>query len=363
MKNRYIILLLVAVFIFFSGCASVQKRELSSFEKTNTECYDRKTQPYTFVVDAHMHSRPFGGRAVPFDKLNEYFYENGVLFANMFGIGQLLPINSPCKYYAQCPGTPVLPSMKSDFANASNYLDYRPQKIHVVLAMTFMDLSKPDNIVDMIHLYDKEYPDMFKWAGEVNLVKQAIFRNHHQPITKQQIDGWVDFMQLLQERNIPLTFHADLGSDKEPTKYEDLMEYILIKYPNNKIIWAHMGLSKELAHMNVKEHIKIMKYFLDNYPNLMLDTSWRVLYDSYFSDPKIRDEYVAFFNQYSTRILPGTDFVAAREKNFDVYKKELEITSRIFKYVNDEAFRNIVLGENYFRLMGLEKYRAPQICK
>ena len=64
---------------------------------------------------------------------------------------------------------------------------------------------------------------------------------------------------------------------------------------------------------------------------------------------------------FSDRILPGTDFLASRDKNLAVYREELEVTGRIHRHLNDEAFRNIALGGNYFRLLDLE-YRAPSIC-
>ena len=64
--------------------------------------------------------------------------------------------------------------------------------------------------------------------------------------------------------------------------------------------------------------------------------------------------YVPFLNAYSDRMLPGTDFLASRDKDVDVYRTELEVTSRINRYLSDAAFRNIALGENYFRLLALE---------
>ena len=68
-----------------------------------------------------------------------------------------------------------------------------------------------------------------------------------------------------------------------------------------------------------------------------------------------------FLNAYSDRILPGTDFLASRDKDLDVYRTELEVTSRITRYLSDAAFRNIALGANYFRLLALD-YEAPQVC-
>ena len=35
--------------------------------------------------------------------------------------------------------------------------------------------------------------------------------------------------------------------------------------------------------------------------------------------------------------------------------------TRIISYLDDNAFRNIALGENYFRLLGLDE-NAPEVC-
>jgi hypothetical protein len=60
--------------------------------------------------------------------------------------------------------------------------------------------------------------------------------------------------------------------------------------------------------------------------------------------------------------LNGSDFVAAANKTLDDYAKELEITSRVNRVLNDTAFQKIALGDNYFRLLNLD-YKAPPICK
>ncbi|GGZ52540.1 amidohydrolase family protein [Streptomyces bluensis] len=325
-------------------------------------CFDRAKEPYTSVVDSHLHFRPFGGRAIPFEELTGYLHKSGVRHASVYGIGQTLPADSGCTYYLDCPGTPVTPSMKNDFVNAANYVEAKPQDPALTLSMTFMDLNRPETIPPGIALYDKEYPGKFRWAGEVNLVKQALFPNHHTPATSNNIKNWAPFMKVLRERGIPITIHADLGNDREPTKYLPLMEETLRRYPQNKIVWAHMGLSKELATMDPDRHIRILERLLDTYPHLALDLSWRVLEDQYFSKPGIRKKYAAFLDRNPTRAIPGTDFVASRNKDYKVYEEELEVTSRINKALGDEAFRGIALGQNYFRLNGV-KETAPEVCK
>ena len=346
------------------GCASSDNtpanRTLDSFKGVSA-CYDREIEPYTSVVDTHLHYRPFDGRAIPFNEVNEYLSRTTVRFANVYGIGQMLPANSSCSNYQKCPGTPVSPTTRNDFANAANMLKYKPDDLHLTLSMTFTDLSNPEPTVELMELYEKKYPGLFHWMGEVNLVKQAQFNNRHKPATPKDITKWADFMAELRARDYPITIHSDIGNDTSPTLYLPLMEQALALYPDNKIVWAHMGLSYEQTSMKASDHIAILSRLLDQYPNLMLDISWRILEDYYFSKSAYRPQYVAFMNQYSERILPGSDFVAFRGNSFRVYEQELEVTSRIHQYLDDNAFRNIALGENYFRLLNLD-YHAPQIC-
>ena len=341
--------------------AATSPLTLDAFRGDGAACYDRSTQPQTTVVDSHIHFRPFGGPAVPFEEIVQYLEATGVLFANVYGIGQMLPASSPCTYYLDCPGTPLAPTLRNDFVNAANAVVKTPEGLHLTLAMTFPDLTDPDSVLAGMALLDHEYPGLFRWMGEVNLVKQAVFANGRGPVPAEAIAGWADFMTVLRERDIPIAIHSDLGSDAEPTLYLPLMEMVLDAYPDNAIVWVHMGLSRELTTMDPARHAALMASMLERYPNLMLDITWRVLDDAYFSTPEGRAAYVPFLNAHSERILPGTDFLASRDKDFDVYREELEINSRILGHLDDEAFRNIALGENYFRLLGLD-YEAPPVC-
>lgn len=342
-----------------AGCVS--QPTLETFRADDPPCYDRSVQPQTAVVDSHVHFRPFGGAAVPFAEMISYLEDAGVLFANVYGIGQTLPAASTCTYYLDCPGTRVTPTLKNDFVNAANVVAHRPQRVHLTLSMTFPDLSRPESILPGMQILDAEFPDVFRWMGEVNLVKQALFENGRDAVAIDVLPGWAAFMEALRDRDIPLAIHSDLGNDADPLRYLPHMEEVLRLYPDNAIVWVHMGLSRELADMDAGRHIRVMTSLLDRYPRLMLDISWRVIDDAYFSSPEKQPLYVAFFDEYSERILPGTDFLASSDKDFGVYREELRATSRILGELDDAAFRNIALGRNYFRLLGLD-YDAPPVC-
>jgi hypothetical protein len=371
-KSSFILL----VFIFLTSSVNAQKnRSFDEFTDKDCKCYNRKSEGYLSKVDAHCHFRPFGGRVIPFTELIGYFQKSGVLFVNAYGIGQTLPSDDSCTYYLDCPGTPVTPSLRNDFVNAANFIQYKDldkgkpddpfegeDRINLVLSMTFPDLAKPQRVIEYIQLLDNEYPGVFSWMGEVNLAKQALFANGQIPATLESIKLWKPFMDTIRQRDIPICIHSDIGSNEEPTKYLNLMEDVLKRYNDNKIVWAHMGLSKELTTMKPEVHIAILKRLLDKHKNLTLDLSWDVLWDEVFVNDESRAKYVKFIDAYPTRFIPGTDFVASREdKTYKTYKDALEKTSKINLDMSDEAFRNIALGENYFKLLGLD-YTAPKIC-
>ncbi|MYM22179.1 amidohydrolase family protein [Duganella sp. FT135W] len=324
-------------------------------------CYDRLTQPHLAIVDSHLHFRPFGGSPILHQDLTRMLKNAGVLYANVFGIGQTLPYDSACTYYLNCPGTPVMPNLKNDIINAQNVTELPVQVPKLTMSMSFADLAKPATVKPGMSVLDQEFPGLFKWMGELNLVKQALFANGHRPVTLEEIRGWGPFMAALRERNMPIGLHGDLGDNDQPTKYLNLITEVVNLYPDNKVVWLHMGLSKELTDIDPDKHIKLLSNLLDKHPNMMIDLSWRVIADSYFFKPAIRAKYIPFINKYSKRILPGTDFVASDDKTFDSYLEELTVTSYIYQFVDDEAFRNIALGQNYFDMLRLQD-KAPVVC-
>ncbi len=341
------------VVMFAAGCAGP--------ERVDVACYDRQTRPFTSVVDSHLHLRPFGGPGIPLQEMATYWSKTGVRYVNLYGIGQVVPDDSPCTDILDCPGTPVLPNMKNDVANARDVSDNVINGVHLTLSMTFPDLANPAGVVDGMGALDAQYPGAFRWMGEVNVMKQALMVNDAEPASLDDVAAWQPFMDELRRREIPMTVHSDLGNDAEPLKYLSSMEAMLNRYPDNKVVWAHSGLSYELTHIEPALHVATLRRLMDQHPNLYLDLAWRVLEDKYFSKQPIRDQYVPFLNQYSSRILTGTDFVAARKYGFADYAKELDATSQINKYLDGNAFRDIALGQSYFDLLGLSD-RAPPVC-
>ena len=70
-------------FSLLAGCVSSPKKDssqhiLSSYKSISSSCYNRSTQPYTAIVDTHLHFRPFGGSALKFEEVIDYLKKSGV---------------------------------------------------------------------------------------------------------------------------------------------------------------------------------------------------------------------------------------------------------------------------------------------
>ena len=256
MEKWYFVIFALLTFALIST-KGFSQQTLSSYRWGHVLCYDRLTMPYTAVVDSHLHFRPFAvAEAPPFEQMVQYLEDAGVLFANIYGIGQVLPATSRCQNLIgnKCSRTPLRPSFRNDILNAENLMKWRisnyiigNRKVYFTLSMTFPDLSDPSSVLSGVHFLEREYPQsFFRWMGEVNLVKQHFFNRGIRAVPKFKIPEWEPFMAILRQRNMPLALHSDLGNDDDPTKYISWMEEVLQHYPDNKIVWMHAGISTEL---------------------------------------------------------------------------------------------------------------------
>ena len=245
---------------------------LDSFRTADAPCYDRSAQPHTAVVDSHVHFRPFGGPAVPFEEILGYFEATGVLFANVYGIGQMLPASSSLHLL------PGLPRHAGD-ADAEERLRERRQRRDEDAGESVPDArhdvpgpggSRLDSRRDGTPSTPSTRGSSAGWARST-WSSRALYGNGHEPVPVATIGEWDGFMGVLRERGIPLAIHSDLGSDDEPTGYLPLMEEVLRRYPDNAIVWVHMGLSRELTTMAPHRHVALMTSMLEGHPNLMLD--------------------------------------------------------------------------------------------
>lgn len=349
------------LFVFLYSISSLSNIAVSQ-DPRSSECFSREDESHLSIVDSHVHFKSFGGDSLPFSTVVKYLESSNIKYANVFGLGFSENRDPICIDYIECAGEHVLSSVMVDLDHVKKALLHANPSLNLVVAISFPDFSKPDNILEVMRLYERDHPHVFRWMGEINLVNKIYSDVDYGDDYSLNFREVTPVMDMLRERNIPITIHSDLGVDKHPFKFKYIMDSVLKRYPNNKIVWAHMGVANFIADMNPFEHVAILSQMLNEYPNLMLDTSSEFLWRNYILRPFYQNLYIDFFNRYSTRILPGTDFVAAEGYIASDYKEALQLASSLNPYFDDDAFRNIALGENYFRLLGLTE-SAPSICE
>ena len=56
-----------------------------------------------------------------------------------------------------------------------------------------------------------------------------------------------------------------------------LMDSICNRYPNMKVVWPHLALSKELRSLHPRVHTHIFEKLFQKHQNLYIDISWDIL--------------------------------------------------------------------------------------
>ena len=92
--------------------------------------------------------------------------------------------------------------------------------------------------------------------------------------------------------------------------------------------------------------------------------------------------YLDLFQKFPDRFLTGTDFVSSMGEPEDYpgmkqfkevptgcmkdeanHRRQVTDTSAVNIFFDDDTFKKIVLGENFFKLTGLDKqFKAPDVC-
>jgi len=409
------------------------------------------------------------------------------------------PGDPECCYYLHCANFnyPVTPDTANDVENALNFIDnYRDtpltEQIHLIPSVTFPNLQQPQNNSRNLGELESKYQGVFKWSGEINVFKHALAANGFfefgERVTEERIKSdrkFASFFNRMQDVKWPTTLHCDLGCDNydsvpldagcfvPPEELElakrnyrwwkefledhyggffdssntpkdnfrkiqhlKIWDTLLTTYPDMTVVWAHLGLSKELKHLHPTVHAFIIDKLLERHPNLYADVSWDVLskqilmnfdgsnvsllhqqvHEDFDKEVKeslvdteevheMREElelvwdehedairktgsvsgpthamaiYLELFHAHPDRFLTGTDFVSSLGPPDDFpglingkgcmkdkknHARQVTDTSSINMFLNDEAFRQIVLGGNYFKINRLEEtFAPPPVC-
>ena len=122
-----------------------------------------------------------------------------------------------------------------------------------------------------------------KGAFEHNPIKDCDVPQNEMTQAAQQYTFWRDLLGPFYPAFFYTRFHSEKNVNTpnfhsfRKVQHLHLMDTILRRYPRMKVVWAHMGLNKELLSLHPKVHCHIMETFFKRYPNLYVDISWDVL--------------------------------------------------------------------------------------
>lgn len=144
----------------------------------------------------------------------------------------------------------------------------------------------------------------FPENGVLSYVKKAIeeygFKGFklHCEVSKLDLNTFelANTFDYLEEKQIPIVIHT--GHAPLPGEFTGIKHFskFMKKYPDLKVIVAHMGAYE------IEEYAKL----LDEYKNLFLDTT--MVFVDFLATGKESKEYYPLLDNYSNRILFGSDF-------------------------------------------------------
>jgi len=250
------------------------------------------------------------------------------------------PNDPDCCYYLHCANFdyPVTPDPKNDIENAKDFLSkYKgkdlAKQIHLIPSVTFPNLQQPENNSRILGTLESNYQQVFKWSGEINVFKHALAANGFFANGKRVNEEYIksgklnSFFNRMQDVKWPTTLHCDLGCDNydsvpfnppgcfvpqdeldlakrnyrwwkeflgpyytaffnalnnpksnfKKIQHLKIWDTLHTTYPNMTVVWAHLGLSKELKKLHPTVHAHIIDRLMKNHKNLYADVSWDVL--------------------------------------------------------------------------------------
>ncbi|MBO7373377.1 MAG: amidohydrolase family protein [Oscillospiraceae bacterium] len=299
--------------------------------------YDKETvisdpgmKPRYDIVDSHLHFLDFTQDSDGFPALTKAMDLSGVSEAVVFGMPMvkkwdyLMPNrplyymsnDSRCYYYS---GTDHL---------LANELLSLPEEMRRRFHPFCCGFDCTDKYAaTQIERLFRMYPDFWCGIGELMSRHDDLTALTYGEGLRMDSPAFRMIYDLAADYGVPVLVHHNLSPQYSGTPlYEEELRAALEHNRKCRIIWAHVGVSREIR---LEELLIIAGNLLHDNPNLYMDISW-VFYDNYVrgdmmgvGDPEIFAEmWAALIEKYSDRFMLGTDAVG----------RWTEYPAMIFKY-------------------------------
>ena len=226
-----------------------------------------------------------------------------------------LPSDAPLYYYSF-----------TDAFIANAYLslddDNRQRLDPMITGFNPADMYAADHIRRVL----ETYPGVFSGIGEFTIHKEFVsskVAGNVASLTNPALDRIFEFAG---EVGLVVLIHSDIdvpfASDTKGLIYLKQMVELLKRHPETTVIWAHAGLGRVIAPINVQaspetaergfNHFEIVDVIIKEpeLSHVYFDISWSEVAKYAVRDASAIEETAEFLNTHADRILFGTDNVA-----------------------------------------------------
>ena len=156
-------------------------------------------------------------------------------------------------------------------------------------------------------------PGFWQGIGEVFTRHDDVTALIHGNTPRANNEAMMKVYRVAAEFDLPVLLHSNITSKRERNPlYLEELEEALIKNPDVRFIWAHVGTSKEL-HRHQEELdflLPLVKRLLAKHDNLYIDLSWTLI-EPYLLDSQgtPNPDWLTLFKKNPTRFVLGSDVV------------------------------------------------------
>ena len=204
------------------------------------------------------------------------------------------------------------------------------------------------NAIDHIRRMVAMYPNMWVGIGEILTRHDDLTRMTYGRNPTANCIALDPVYKFAAKHNMPVWMHSDIGDPVNNTPaflYE--IEEAVKKHPQTKIVWCHIGNTRDVNVPNLPE---IAVRLLKTYPNLYYDLSWVVFDQIIAPNGKPNPIWVKIIEQFPNRFLIGSDKIGG----FSDYKQTIRRYDVLLDQLKPETAKKVA-SENMFELVTKKK--------
>ena len=237
------------------------------------------------ITDTHYHHTGYSGNVTSLEENIAYMNDNAVVATIAAGIpSQMWGLTAEALYYNNNPHKVSMVYRDHDRASATEYkaLDAELQK-RVVLCITGIDPSNPASVGKELDQRLREFPRVFRGAGETTLFKEIVTASQ---LYAPTVEGMTTTVKEHLLRGLPFLLHCDRGEAGNKDKNAEGVLKLLRTAPKlaqewaatdplrsrpglegapppaGDLVWAH-GMGKRRYDTESRDHTKQMMRDLD----------------------------------------------------------------------------------------------------